>query len=353
MAKIIYTAPLKALATEKKEAWSKLFPDKEILQLTGDTLTSKKVRDEMMKAAITADILIMTCELLDSITRNHYSENYAWVKDVKLLIADEAHGITMEGRGHVIEASIIRFCNIAPQARIWFMSATMPNVNEFAQWLQTLNNKPSEIINSTWRPTELRWNYIPHMIFGTYFDNQNDKIRKTIELVQEHADESTLVFVHDKRTGRRIKELLDELEIKTEFYNADLDFETRKDLLQRFESNSEDNLKVLISTSALAWGSLHEDSLIETIYGPYRYGSIRPGTPVWSYNEKEHCWEPDEIVNVEICDEEYEIVIELEDGTQLIAGNTHPIYVQHEDGSLINKRAKDLQIGDDLIKMHK
>lgn len=254
MAKIIYTAPLKALANEKRVAWGKLFPDAKILQLTGDTLTNQKVRMEMMSLAETADILVMTAELLDSVTRNHSSEHYAWVPHVQLLIADEAHGVTMEGRGHVIEASIMRFAQIAPQARIWFLSATLPNTEEFAQWLHTLNGKPSEIINSTWRPTELQWNFIPHNIYGSYWENQEDKIRKAVECVQDHVEESTLVFVHDKNTGRRIAGILTELGISNEFYNADLDFETRNDLLERFESEGDNRIAALITTSALAWG---------------------------------------------------------------------------------------------------
>ena len=62
-------------------------------------------------------------------------------------------------------------------------------------------------------------------------------------------------------------------------------------------------------------------------------------------------WEWDEVVYIEECPEKFEIVIELEDGSQLIAGESHPIYVQLEDGSLINKRADQLTIEDQLVKM--
>lgn len=85
MAKILFTCPPKALANEKMEAWGQLFHDKTILQLTGDTLTNQKVRMDMMEKAKDADILVMTAELLDSITRNFWSEKYQWVKDVQLL----------------------------------------------------------------------------------------------------------------------------------------------------------------------------------------------------------------------------------------------------------------------------
>ena len=350
MAKILFTCPLKALANEKMEAWGQLFHDKTILQLTGDTLTNQKVRMDMMEKAKDADILVMTCELLDSITRNFWSEKYQWVKDVQLLICDEAHGVTMAGRGHIIEVSIMRFCQIAPQAKIWFLSATMPNCDQFAQWLNTLNGKPSEIINSQWRPTTLQWHFQAHNIFGNYVENQSDKINRAVRVIEEHQNESTLVFVHDKNTGQRIKSALNELEIPSEFYNADLELESRQDLLQRFESNESDRLNVLISTSALAWGSVHEDTIIHTIYGPQKINCIKPGTAIISFNEVNHCWEWDEVVHIEECPEKFEIFIELEDGSQLIAGESHPIYVQLKDGSLINKRADQLTTEDQLVK---
>lgn len=300
----------------------------------------------------------------DALVTSVTNYSHARIKNVYTLEVEDNHNyiannvlvancVTMEGRGHVIEASIMRFCEIAQQAKVWFLSATMPNCGEFAQWLNTLNNKPSEIINSTWRPTELRWNFILHNTLGSYWENQEDKIRKAIECVVDHQNESTLVFVHDKNSGRRIEAILREQNISVEFYNADLDFETRKDLLERFESDGENRISTLISTSALAWGSLHEDTMIQTIFGPYRYGSITPGTKVLAYNEIQNCWEFDEIVHVEECKEEFEIVIELEDGTILIAGESHPIYVKDSDGNLINKRAKDLQPDDEVIQFLK
>ena len=345
---IVYTSPLKALAAEKVRDWTKLFPDKKILQLTGDILVSQPIRQKMMEEANTADILVMTCELLDSVSRNAHSENYQWLSKVKLLVADEAHSIAMESRGHAIEASIIRFCQIAPQAKVWFLSATLPNTEEFATWLTRINNKPTEIINSTWRPTELQWNFIQHQNFGTYYEIEDDKIRKAVELAVQHRDESTLVFVHAKTTGRRVEAALKDQGVEAEFYNADLDFELRQDLLARFESKNEDRLPVLISTSALAWGSVAESTQIMLWDGseiPLK--ELEVGDYVESYDPNTGDLICNQVIAKELAPPKTAFQIELEDGTIIFAGNTHPFYVEL-NGQLELVRAEELKVGNDL-----
>lgn len=350
MKKIIYTAPLKALASEKMRDWSKLFPDKKILQLTGDILISQQIRKQIMEECCTADILIMTVELLDSITRNHTSEQYSWVKDVELLIADEAHGISMTERGHTVEVSIMRFCQIAPQAKIWFLSATLPNTEDFAQWLTTLNQKPTEIINSQWRPTELRWNFIPHQTLGSYYENEADKINKAIKLAKEHQEESTLIFVHAKTTGRQIEAALKELNIDCEFYNADLELETRQDLLERFESKDANRLPILISTSALAWGQIAGSSQILMADGTTKLlKDVTVGEWVTSFDCETENLTVNEVLNMEECPTKFEFQIELENGITIKAGKNHQFYVKDQTGNPTIKRAFELTVDDELI----
>lgn len=352
MKKIVYTAPLKALASEKMRDWSKLFPDKKILQLTGDILTSQQIRKQIIEECCTADILIMTVELLDSITRNHVAEQYAWVKDVELLIADEAHGISMKDRGHTVEASIMRFCQIAPRAKIWFLSATLPNTEEFARWLTTLNHKETEIVNSTWRPTELHWHFIQHSIWGTYSENEYDKIRKAVEIVLDHQNESTLVFVHAKTTGRRVEAALKEAGIECEFYNADLELETRQDLLERFESKGDDRLPVLISTSSLAWGDLAESTLIDMADNSWKcLKDIEVGDWVVSWNSEIETFTVNQVLQKMEYHPRFELEIELEDGTVIKCGPNHQFYVEDplypEEFALV--KASELTMEHDLV----
>lgn len=251
---IIYTAPLKALSHEKFHEWSKgVFHDKKIVMLTGDTLTSQKVRRKMMAECEGADIVLMTSELLDSLTRNHASESYAWLYNVVMLIVDECHIIASPGRGDCVEVAIMRFSQINPQAKIWLLSATATNIHEFTSWLSRLNNKSSYALNSSWRPTTLVWHYLQHSIFGSYVEIQADKIYKSVGLVKEKPTEKFLIFVWDKNTGRNLVGALADEKINAVFYNADLEYEERTGILQQFESDA-DPLQVIVSTSALAWG---------------------------------------------------------------------------------------------------
>lgn len=345
----IYTAPLKALSAEKFHDWSKgIFRDKQIIMLTGDTLTSTKIRKEMMERCEEADIVLCTSELLDSLTRNFASERYAWLSKVRLVIVDECHIIASKGRGDCVEASIMRFTQINSQAKIWLLSATAPNTDDFALWLSRLNQKPTHVLNSGWRPTTLEWHYIQHAVVGGYWDIQADKMNRALSVICHPTKQSEkfLVFVWDKNTGRMMSSRLTEQGYPNRFYNADLEYEDRKQILEEFET---DALNIIISTPALAWGSVHEDAMVQTPYGLYRYGSLRPGMLVWSYDEVAQVRELDVVMEVAECDEKYEVVIELEDGTELITGKSHPIYIR-EDGALQMRRADELVAGMEMVQ---
>jgi len=253
--KVIYSAPLKALSSEKFHDWTQgVFKNEKILQLTGDTLTSAKIRTQMMEECKTASIILMTSELLDSLTRNHQSENYQWLMDVVLMICDESHIITSEGgRGACVEASIMRFTQINPRAKIWCLSATLQNVDEFSTWLTVLNKKPTQVLNSDWRPTTLVWHFVKHIAFGGYFDIQADKIRQAVKLVLSKPDEKYMVVVWDKNTGRFLLSALREAGVVCEFHNADVDFDGRTEIVSRFEQD-QDPLRVIVCTPTLIWG---------------------------------------------------------------------------------------------------
>ena len=248
----VYTAPLKALSSEKFDEWSRgVFRDKNIVMLTGDTLTSQKIRQQKMRECENAHIVLCTSELLDSLTRNHGSEHYAWIYRVGLVIVDECHIIASQGRGDCVESAIMRFTSINPAAKVWLLSATAPNADQFSTWLTHLNGKPTHVLNSSWRPTTLVWHYLQHEIFGSYQENQMSKMVNALQIMQSKPDEKYLVFVWDKNTGRMLSKLLQDENINNSFYNADVEYGDRRHILQRFETPE---LNALISTPALAWG---------------------------------------------------------------------------------------------------
>lgn len=249
--KVVYVSPLRALTQEKNDEWSETFGDDySIGIMTGDYQLTDARSDEINRA----DILCVTSEMLDSRTRKYGSERSAWIDDVRLVVVDESHIIGTE-RGHAVEAGLMRFTKLNPNARILFMSATMPNVEEFARWLTVLNGKPTEIINSPWRPTPLSWHFPRFNETGNYARNRAAKIDEAIELLNDPAKqhEKFLLFVHDKATGNELLRRVRGEGIKADFHNADAPKNIRHALEREFK-DPQGNLRVLVATSTLAWG---------------------------------------------------------------------------------------------------
>ncbi len=115
--RIIYTAPIKALSNQKYRDFSNAWGDR-IGIVTGDVSINPL-----------APVLIMTTEIF----RNTIFDDPARLDDVEYVILDEIHYINDIQRGTVWEESLI----FAPQ-HIGFvcLSATIPNLEEFASWLR-------------------------------------------------------------------------------------------------------------------------------------------------------------------------------------------------------------------------
>jgi replicative superfamily II helicase len=249
----LYLAPLKALVSEKYEDWQIRFPDKQIVILTGDYSLS-----ENKKAALnTADIIVLTSEMLDSRTRKMETENNIFLKMAGLILVDESHILTMQDRGHAMEVALMRFTSINSYARVILLSATMPNVGELGEWLTVLNSKKSVVLYCNWRPVTLQMHYREHHVFVNsrgypdYWATQNGKRKMAVEIAMDKLSESFLIFVHDKATGRDlISRFKKEKEVAV-FHSADLEKDARKKLEDAFRSRKQ---RVMISTSTTAFG---------------------------------------------------------------------------------------------------
>lgn len=246
--KVIYVSPLKSLTQEKFDEWKVKFAQYNIEIMTGDYTMNDRRASQLMQA----DIICLTSEMVDSRTRNYQSEKSQWMYKVGLVIVDETH-IISTNRGHAVEAGLMRFTRLVPSARMWLLSATMPNVGDFRQWLTNANGKQTEVINSAWRPTQLDWHFVNHMIIGNYQEIQADKRKKALEVVSAKPDEKYLVFVHDKTMGRALSRMFTEAGVENQFHNADLGLEDRLEIERSF-ADRQNGLRVLISTSTLAWG---------------------------------------------------------------------------------------------------
>lgn len=141
--KAVYICPIKALANEKYEHWTSLFPSLVVVIETGD---HENTRSDSLDAVCGADIIITTPERWDSITRR-WREKHVFdiVNSVVLVLLDEIHTVHEE-RGAALEAIVSRMkaikaiTDVKYQAtRFVAISGTLPNVHDFATWLGVQN----------------------------------------------------------------------------------------------------------------------------------------------------------------------------------------------------------------------
>lgn len=252
--KAVFLSPLKAVSQEKYNDWTKdashPWYGKRVEILTGDYQLSDKKRRALKKA----DVIVMTSEMLDSKTRNLKIEGSEWLLQVLVMVVDEAHLLTMEGRGDALECGLMRFTLQNPFARVVLLSATMPNIDEMAKWLTVMNGKKTRVISSDWRPTKLTTHWLKYPASGgprDYHKNEQTKRRYAINLLEEYPDDKWIIFVHAKAAGRLLETEMKERGMSVEFHNGELD----KDSRARIEDGFRDgNLQCVIATSTLAYG---------------------------------------------------------------------------------------------------
>ena len=84
---------------------------------------------------------------------------------VQLIVYDEIHYLRDKERGVVWEESII----MAPKsARFAFLSATIPNAREFAEWIAKTHRSPCHVVYTDYRPTPLQHYLFPSGAQGLY-----------------------------------------------------------------------------------------------------------------------------------------------------------------------------------------
>ena len=135
---VIYTAPIKALSNQKFRDFQGQIGDK-IGILTGDVSINPA-----------APILIMTTEIFRNKVLDEPESliNYSWV------IFDEIHYIDNPERGTVWEESLI----FLPQhMNILGLSATIPNIKQFAEWIESIHKRPFKIVIEEKRPVPLHF----------------------------------------------------------------------------------------------------------------------------------------------------------------------------------------------------
>jgi replicative superfamily II helicase len=273
----LFVAPLRALTNEKEDEWER-FEDLgySVYVVTGE-------RDLNPRRAERADVLVMTPEKADSATRKHDSPRYSFVTDVDCVVIDEVHLLDSEKRGSVLEVVVSRLRRLC-DPRVVALSATMPNIDDVAAWLDATPETTFEF-GDEYRPVDL------HADVRTYKHGDNpfaDKYRRlftALDLAEPHLreDGQALVFVSSRQdtvqAAKKTRDEIGERDIPVgsrgdyEFHTAaeELDNSTlRKSVLDGVAFHHaglsthdknlveqwfrEGKIRVLFSTSTLAWG---------------------------------------------------------------------------------------------------
>jgi ATP-dependent RNA helicase DOB1 len=168
--RVIYTSPIKALSNQKFRDFQALFGD--VGLMTGDITINP-----------TASCLVMTTEIL----RSMLYRGSEIMREVAWVVFDEIHYMRDKTRGVVWEETIIL---LPDKVHYVFLSATIPNAFQFAEWIAKIHKQACHIVYTDFRPTPLQNYFFPSGGNGIFlvvdekgvFKEQN--FQKTMAMVE-------------------------------------------------------------------------------------------------------------------------------------------------------------------------
>lgn len=167
--RVIYTSPIKALSNQKFRELQAIFGD--VGLMTGDVTINPD-----------AGCLVMTTEIL----RSMLYRGSEVMREVAWVVFDEVHYMRDKSRGVVWEETIIL---LPDKVHYVFLSATIPNAMEFAEWIVKIHNQPCHVVYTDFRPTPLQHYLFPaggdgiHLVVdekGTFREENFQKAMATI-----------------------------------------------------------------------------------------------------------------------------------------------------------------------------
>ncbi|KAF5139303.1 putative helicase C17H9.02 [Metarhizium anisopliae] len=139
--RVIYTSPIKALSNQKYRDFEAIFGD--VGLMTGDVTINP-----------TASCLVMTTEIL----RSMLYRGSEIMREVAWVVFDEIHYMRDKTRGVVWEETIIM---LPDKVRYVFLSATIPNAFQFAEWIAKIHHQACHVVYTDFRPTPLQNYFYP------------------------------------------------------------------------------------------------------------------------------------------------------------------------------------------------
>ena len=228
---VLYVAPYKALADEKlDDVQRKGHPWEKIpkLVVSGDYPWTPT----QIKKASRARFISVTPESLISVLRKSDPQKTKWLSRVRVIVFDEIHLVTDASRGATMETMIMDVALRLPKARLIGLSATVSNPEDLQEWFTRLNERETDLIQSTYRPVPIVRHFYE---YEGFCDSQSmpDRQQLAIELgLQFHeANEAYMIAVWNKKFGYSIQDdLRENHNLSVPFHNADVPKETRKNI---------------------------------------------------------------------------------------------------------------------------
>ncbi|CAL1717312.1 unnamed protein product [Somion occarium] len=188
--RVIYTSPIKALSNQKYRDLLAIFGD--VGLMTGDITLNPS-----------ASCLVMTTEIL----RSMLYRGSEVMREVAWVIFDEIHYMRDKERGVVWEETIIL---LPHTVRCVFLSATIPNAMQFAEWICKIHQQPCHVVYTDFRPTPLEHYLFPsggdrlHLVVskGKFLE---DNFNAAMGVLQKVEDEDAAVISGKGKGGKSRK----------------------------------------------------------------------------------------------------------------------------------------------------
>ncbi|EGF78636.1 hypothetical protein BATDEDRAFT_20298 [Batrachochytrium dendrobatidis JAM81] len=185
--RVIYTSPIKALSNQKYRELLQEFGD--VGLMTGDVTINPG-----------ASCLVMTTEIL----RSMLYRGSEVMREVAWVIFDEIHYMRDKARGVVWEETLIM---LPDKVRFVFLSATIPNAMQFAEWICKIHKQPCHVVYTDYRPTPLQHYLFPSGGEGIYLAVDEKSVfrqanfQKAISALGDDATDPTTGASIKKSTG--------------------------------------------------------------------------------------------------------------------------------------------------------
>lgn len=169
--RVIYTSPIKALSNQKYRELLEEFKD--VGLMTGDVTINPD-----------ASCLVMTTEIL----RSMLYRGSEVMREVSWVVFDEIHYMRDKERGVVWEETIIL---LPDSVRYVFLSATIPNAMEFAEWICQIHDQPCHVVYTNYRPTPLQHYLFPigdsgiHLVLDEKGNFREESFSKAMSILKQ------------------------------------------------------------------------------------------------------------------------------------------------------------------------